>query len=95
MTIDQIDALIEKFFEEKLRTRPKKENRERSCLSCYFKNSNWIIYLQDCLEDAGIDSEKFCAKIPGLMTVERGRLRLNDGHQCFSMETARKVLESL
>jgi len=70
------------------------DDREGLCLTCYSRNANWLIYLQDCLEDAGVDLEAFCEG-GGVFILERGRLRLKLGQHCVSMEGIRQFLERM
>lgn len=78
------DEII-KMFIEKSRLNDRFKSDEKMCLCCFSKNPNWIVYLEDCLEDVGISLEKFCqvrisgahSRLDFLFFIHRGRLCVN------------------
>lgn len=68
---------------------------DRVCFICNLRNGNWLPNLQDCLEDANVSTEEFCAACPNWFVVERGRLRLAYGPQCVDGEHLRRILEKV
>ncbi|GEM_PF-5423522 len=70
-----------------------------SCLTCSSRSGNWMVDLQDLLEDLGIPVEKFCnTDFPYCarpFMTKRGRLRLNHATQCINREYLITMLMAL
>ncbi len=70
--------------------------RNIGCLVCYAgSHGNWLVELQDALEDMGVSVEEFASTRSDqagiLFTVTRGRLRLLHPGQCVDSKAIMSI----
>lgn len=81
MIMNQLGEKLDKMF------------REDTCFTCHGRNGNWIIELQEALEELAINVEKFAENSNGYFIVKDGRLRLKDRTQCVNKRAIRDIVE--
>ena len=70
-----------------------------ACLVCQSVNPNWLVELQDIVEEEGLMLNIFCDTATDScgkpFWVKKGRLRLKDPGQCIDGDDIKSVFEKL
>lgn len=83
------DAFISDYMENKLGMCGV---QDLLCLSCYIHSPNWLIDLQESLENAKFDLARFCTNSGDQFVLKNGRLRLRDYQTCVNLGHIRQFL---
>lgn len=68
---------------------------DQNCLICQIENANWVIQLQDVLENHGVSVEDFADASGNYFIVKRGRLRMKHDKQCMYIPKISEMLDDL